>query len=835
MTVICKATFQLIPGVSRLCEQQEELNAYENHWNDDESRSLYAPTDFVPFKPLADVLVVGSAYAPRRQPAQSILTRLKVGSVDKSIEVFPDQWLESDGAIRDSGPIVKMSLRYERAAMSRANPVGIPHRVPRAQGHVSLPNLRPPHLSASQLKSAIQSIGFGPLALTWPDRGDRLTTTALRWAQEQRFEMIMPDAFDPTVFNAAPHDQQLNELTNDCEILLENLHAEHSVIQTKLPGICPKVTVELRGSPSFALNSMRADTLWIDTDRGICTVTWRGQTLLGHLQQDGRVIVDQTQGTPSSFSSAPYAMIQAPQSEGSAKHARRQSAPSHSDVFASHEPAETDPEQSEMDSTILVSSDAKAEKVPLPFASPQPGAPQMTAPQMVSPPASKGAQPRDVGDTQTILPSAAIAAVMPFLGKVATAHPLPQPPDAGPQSAPAESVMASPKPVQPPHIISHESAQAKNAVPASPWALGAASNAGSENYSFKPTQTQARAVPISEAIQSESGTSEPGKRVIAAKTKVVSLASRKERNVDTHSALGASNAAAGVAMVSGASAVPGAEPPSPPAERKALPLARTAVELLWYESSACDSITRIEPWKQLLETVKPKARDADSHAETSALKKKEAKERRELSAIMAQSMPEDIQGITASIQASVDEDGTFVPPLVLVGGELEFPFDELETLKATLAAVTPLMSGDLRLKEKVDAIQELLRTPWLQSASTIADGLVLQLKEIFAQGNRILPARYLETHTDRILLENRHYQKRVVLGHPSLRSLLTPAGSSVSIPVYLPGTLARELPMFQKFSVRMIAEVRPQLDQYESNPVCLRALAIGRVISQRFR
>ena len=36
----------------------------------------------------------------------------------------------------------------------------------------------------------------------------------------------------------------------------------------------------------------------------------------------------------------------------------------------------------------------------------------------------------------------------------------------------------------------------------------------------------------------------------------------------------------------------------------------------------------------------------------------------------------------------MDDDGTFEPPLVVVSGELFFPFDELETLKATLTAVS---------------------------------------------------------------------------------------------------------------------------------------------------
>jgi hypothetical protein len=185
-------------------------------------------------------------------------------------------------------------------------------------------------------------------------------------------------------------------------------------------------------------------------------------------------------------------------------------------------------------------------------------------------------------------------------------------------------------------------------------------------------------------------------------------------------------------------------------------------------------------------------------------------------------------GIEAALASAVTEDGTFVPPLVLAAGELEFPFDELETLKATMAALSPLASGDKRLKETLDTTEELLKTPWLKGASGIAEGLTAKLKEVYGQGNRMLPPRYLENHTERILLEQRAYQKRTVLGKVCIRSLLSVPGAQGGVPVYLPESLGQELPSFQRLSVRVIGEVRGRVDQYEAQEVAMRGVAVGR-------
>ena len=117
----------LSPGESPLADEQEYLNADVNHWNDDPARSLYSPSDLVPFKVRADVMLVGHAFTPRGEPARSVTARLSVGEMEKGIEIFGERAWSGDRKLREGARFTKMPLRYERAAggPDTSNPVGM--------------------------------------------------------------------------------------------------------------------------------------------------------------------------------------------------------------------------------------------------------------------------------------------------------------------------------------------------------------------------------------------------------------------------------------------------------------------------------------------------------------------------------------------------------------------------------------------------------------------------------------------------------------------------------------------------------------------------------------
>ena len=114
LTIVCKATFTLCPGESPLSPVQQPLNSEDVHLEIEPGRSMEAPSDLVPFKARADVLLVGFAFAPRGEPVKSLVVRLVVGEIDKAFEVFGERAWGMDGALGEGPRFTRMSLRYER-------------------------------------------------------------------------------------------------------------------------------------------------------------------------------------------------------------------------------------------------------------------------------------------------------------------------------------------------------------------------------------------------------------------------------------------------------------------------------------------------------------------------------------------------------------------------------------------------------------------------------------------------------------------------------------------------------------------------------------------------
>ena len=76
------------------------------------------------------------------------------------------------------------------------------------------------------------------------------------------------------------------------------------------------------------------------------------------------------------------------------------------------------------------------------------------------------------------------------------------------------------------------------------------------------------------------------------------------------------------------------------------------------------------------------------------------------------------------------------------------------------------------------------------------------------------------------------YKRRfqTVFGAPAIRTLLISPGSSSALPIYLPESLGRQLPMCPRFKARLIAEAHPRQDQHETHAAALRAVALARVL-----
>lgn len=116
---------------------------------------------------------------------------------------------------------------------------------------------------------------FGPLHPDSPERRRMLGKEYGAAYRRTRAPWLAED-FDWSYFQAAPPDQRLaGYLRGDEEVTLLHLHPSAQTASFRLPGLRIRVVVEdARGRAQEA--RMHLDTLFIEPDAGIVTLTWRG-------------------------------------------------------------------------------------------------------------------------------------------------------------------------------------------------------------------------------------------------------------------------------------------------------------------------------------------------------------------------------------------------------------------------------------------------------------------------------------------------------------------------------------------------------------------------------
>lgn len=286
LTVMVKATFDLVAGdvVQPAPAAEQQPLSGDLHEEDDPARGLRYPSDFVPFKPRADVLFVGTCHPRGGEAVNASSVTLEVADWRKRITVSGDRhwraagptWERSEAALFTSMP-----LGWERSyggASFAANPVGVGAAALRtsAGAYKPLPNLERPGRPLVSPDDEGEAVGFGPIARTWAQRASlSLGTYDDVWLRDRW--PGLPVDFDLSYFNAAPRDQQLAAIGGGELVALENAHPEHRRFETRLPS--DRVRCFVRRGPNESDVEevpLRIDTLWIDGDAGKLVLVWRG-------------------------------------------------------------------------------------------------------------------------------------------------------------------------------------------------------------------------------------------------------------------------------------------------------------------------------------------------------------------------------------------------------------------------------------------------------------------------------------------------------------------------------------------------------------------------------
>jgi hypothetical protein len=223
------------------------------------SSSVRFESDMAPFKPKADVVVVGKAYCPGGNPVTKLDVSLSVGGLQKSIRVFGDRqwwfptWLVLFPIKTPPKRFTTMDLVYERAFggvydgpgfYCKENLVGtgyIRRRRVKSTHKKKLPNLEDPKHLIRWWWDKPKPVGFGFYGRGWHPRVKYAGTYDEKYQKERAPKPALD--FSYAFYNGAYPDLQVEGyLRGDEEVELINLSPEPR-LHFHLPGIRPQITI----------------------------------------------------------------------------------------------------------------------------------------------------------------------------------------------------------------------------------------------------------------------------------------------------------------------------------------------------------------------------------------------------------------------------------------------------------------------------------------------------------------------------------------------------------------------------------------------------------------
>ncbi|HYD41573.1 MAG TPA: DUF2169 domain-containing protein [Anaeromyxobacter sp.] len=293
---LVKATYDIAAtGLTLAEEQQPPLFEGEPNGDPEVASWRYEPEGTLP-KPATDVVLVGSAVAPRAGTTE-LMVALQVGPLRKGVRVLGDRvFFRSVGGVGMSRPAAfeEIPLQWERAfggwdrshpderkhTFEPRNPVGVGYRAS-SDGYedgLPCPNLEDPARPFRGWGDRPPPAGFGFTSPNWEPRVQYAGTYDERWQKERA--PLLPRDFDRRFLSAAsPGLVAAGYLRGDEPVVVSGVAAEGGYA-FRLPGVeAPRVGVQVLGAKD-ALVQTRLDTLVVDTDERKVFLFWRGELAL---------------------------------------------------------------------------------------------------------------------------------------------------------------------------------------------------------------------------------------------------------------------------------------------------------------------------------------------------------------------------------------------------------------------------------------------------------------------------------------------------------------------------------------------------------------------------
>ncbi|WP_053221186.1 DUF2169 family type VI secretion system accessory protein [Methylobacterium indicum] len=213
--------------------------------------------DLIPYKPGADVTVLGHAHAPGGRPARSWTVALTVGETRAALRVHgPRAWqpalrfLRPTWKLGPAEPATRVPLDYRLAAGGRIvgdpegttspdNPIG-PGQLHRDWSPVGrvlpAPRIEAPEAALADPFTVARPAGFGPVPPFWRWREEHCGTRDEAWLRERCPQM--PADFDYRFFQTAAPALVRPRLHGDETVRLDGL-VPGGALAFRLPGLVP--------------------------------------------------------------------------------------------------------------------------------------------------------------------------------------------------------------------------------------------------------------------------------------------------------------------------------------------------------------------------------------------------------------------------------------------------------------------------------------------------------------------------------------------------------------------------------------------------------------------
>lgn len=248
--------------------------------------------------------VHGNAYALSAEQQQGMAVRVSLGSVSKTLHVFPPrQWCKglTGWSIEPTGRLDVLPLSWQQAYGGQDypdNPEGMGYIADpnRAEG-LQLPSIEDPYSPLRQPGEHRQPVSFLPLPPQSSERVKFLGTCDAQWSRQRA--PFLPLDSDPRWYDEVAQDQCAESYWTGTECwTIAGMHPERLELTGRLPGFRPRLFVQRRALPPppgassdmpgiepIEEAALQLDTVWLFPDVERVLLIYRVE--LGVLDLDG--------------------------------------------------------------------------------------------------------------------------------------------------------------------------------------------------------------------------------------------------------------------------------------------------------------------------------------------------------------------------------------------------------------------------------------------------------------------------------------------------------------------------------------------------------------------